>query len=435
MVSVDLPLQLLSDDELSEQEWSFRDQSAVYRENDLVQSIPFPREEPPVIKYLRPLSQQINNQNQKFTRVRELNDLGRQRIHSMPTMMPSLESDRPLHFLIVDDSAMVRKLTSQVVKSFCHAFTEAMDGEDAVQKVRKALQDGILYDVILMDNQMPKMMGIEATRIIRQELGYQGLIFGVTGNALDEDLKVFMKNGANEVLIKPLTKDKFYEHVLCFNNRHRRASEGSRPSRGARSSDGSRRSLENAIFPYNSYASSDSEVQWPIESIAEQSTFNILVVDDSAMVRRITSQLIRSMHHTTVEAVDGEDAVDTFRRAMRDGETFDVILMDNQMPKMMGVEATRIIRQELGYPGLIFGVTGNALDEDLEAFIKNGANEVLIKPLTREKFTENVLGYRDKLLRHRRSSDKSGRRKSSSSSSAARRVSLLSSDNNISAES
>ena len=53
------------------------------------------------------------------------------------------------------------------------------------------------------------------------------------------------------------------------------------------------------------------------------------IVDDSALVRRITSQLVRSMRHTAVEAVDGEDAVDTVRRSFRDGVLFDVILMDN----------------------------------------------------------------------------------------------------------
>ena len=370
MVSIDLPLKLLSDQELSDYEWSFHDQQATkYPEDEFLPSLPFSSEGPPAVKYLRPLSQQFISQNSgTFTKVRELDDVPRPRIQSMPTMLPSLESDRPLHFLIVDDSAMVRKLTSQVVKSFAHTFTEAVDGEDAVSKVRSADTIGC-FDVILMDNQMPRMMGVEATRIIRQELGFQGLIFGVTGNALDEDLRAFVRNGANEVLIKPLTKDKFHEYVLCFNHRHRRASEGYRSSRGGRSSDGSRRSRENSIYPFNSYDSSDSEVQWPMESIAEQDPLNILIVDDSALVRRITSQLVRSMRHTAVEAVDGEDAVDTVRRSVRDGVLFDVILMDNQMPRMMGVEATRIIRQELGFQGLIFGVTGNVIDDDMDTLV------------------------------------------------------------------
>jgi CheY-like chemotaxis protein len=57
------------------------------------------------------------------------------------------------------------------------------------------------------------MMGVEATRVIRQVLQYKGLIFGVTGNALEEDIKLFQGNGADEVIIKPLTKDKFIDSI------------------------------------------------------------------------------------------------------------------------------------------------------------------------------------------------------------------------------
>ena len=61
-------------------------------------------------------------------------------------------------------------------------------------------------------------------------------------------------------------------------------------------------------------------------------------------------------------------------------DTFDAILMDSVMPIMTGPEATARIRA-LGYTGLILGVTGNALPEDIEHFTKCGANAVLTKPV------------------------------------------------------
>jgi CheY-like chemotaxis protein len=61
-------------------------------------------------------------------------------------------------------------------------------------------------------------------------------------------------------------------------------------------------------------------------------------------------------------------------------DTFDAILMDSVMPVMTGPEATVRIRA-LGYTGLILGVTGNALPEDIEMFTKCGANAVLTKPV------------------------------------------------------
>ena len=58
---------------------------------------------------------------------------------------------------------------------------------------------------------MTTMHGPEATTIIRHELGYTGLIIGVTGNSLSEDIAIFRDSGANAVLVKPLTPVKFYE--------------------------------------------------------------------------------------------------------------------------------------------------------------------------------------------------------------------------------
>jgi CheY-like chemotaxis protein len=110
--------------------------------------------------------------------------------------------------------------------------------------------------------------------------------------------------------------------------------------------------------------------------------FHVLVVDDSAMVRRVTSKLVRELGHTFAEAADGEKAV----RMIESGTHFDVILMDNQMPVMTGVEATRIIREKHGFKGTILAVTGNALAEDIREFEQAGANTVILKPLTKEAF-------------------------------------------------
>lgn len=107
----------------------------------------------------------------------------------------------PLSFLVVDDSSMVRKMTMKLLESMGCAITEASDGEVAVQIIRS----GKKFDVILMDNEMPRMQGSQATKIIRDELRFKGLIVGVTGNALDADLRDFRASGADEIIIKPLT--------------------------------------------------------------------------------------------------------------------------------------------------------------------------------------------------------------------------------------
>jgi CheY-like chemotaxis protein len=121
----------------------------------------------------------------------------------------------------------------------------------------------------------------------------------------------------------------------------------------------------------------------------ERARFDVLIVDDSAMVRRVTAKLVTSLGHTIVEACDGQKAVDL----VASGVHFDVILMDNQMPVMTGVQATKIIRNVLGYRGMILGVTGNALEEDVVEFLA----AVVLKPLTKEIF-ESMMTNQDDLV-------------------------------------
>ena len=107
--------------------------------------------------------------------------------------------------LIVDDSLMNRKMTRIVLagKDMFEDIDEVEDGVQAVAAVRASLAGGVPISVIFMDNIMPNMDGPTATRAIR-ELGYTGLIFGVTGNGLQEDKEHFLAHGLDDIFIKPL---------------------------------------------------------------------------------------------------------------------------------------------------------------------------------------------------------------------------------------
>jgi CheY-like chemotaxis protein/signal transduction histidine kinase len=144
----------------------------------------------------------------------------------------------------------------------------------------------------------------------------------------------------------------------------------------------------------------DFDAKLSISTITARS-LKILVVDDSAMIRRIMVQLMKTLGHSAVEASDGFDAVAAVKACYED-ETYiyDVILMDNQMPGMLGSIAASIIRADLNYSGLIIGVTGNAMEDDIQDFIKHGADEVVIKPLTVDKFNQLLEKHENKLERY-----------------------------------
>ena len=121
----------------------------------------------------------------------------------------------PLRVLVVDDSAMNRKLLVRLLQNQGHTCDQAENGLAAVDKVKEALANDKPYDSILMDNLMPEMNGPDAAKEIRA-LGSDSFIIGITGNLFEEDVLHYKDCGANKVLAKPVKlqelTDAWYEY-------------------------------------------------------------------------------------------------------------------------------------------------------------------------------------------------------------------------------
>lgn len=125
-------------------------------------------------------------------------------------------SHQRFKILVVDDSKLNRKMLVKSLKTERHSCDEAEDGLEAVRMVTKmsesktdessSLSCPYSYDAILMDFMMPIMDGPTATKALR-DMGYTGVIIGVTGNALPSDVAYFTGKGADKVLIKPVDVD------------------------------------------------------------------------------------------------------------------------------------------------------------------------------------------------------------------------------------
>ena len=108
------------------------------------------------------------------------------------------------------------------------------------------------------------------------------------------------------------------------------------------------------------------------------------------MRRMLNSSINRAVlgDCSLLEADDGFTALDVMRREMEADRAIDFVLMDYIMVRMNGPEAVQKMRVELGYRGVVIGITGNALPQDMENFRDHGANMVLTKPLTNTKLMD-----------------------------------------------
>jgi len=103
---------------------------------------------------------------------------------------------------------------------------------------------------------------------------------------------------------------------------------------------------------------------------------NVLIVDDVEMNIYVAMGLMAPYGLTIDSADSGMEAI----RKIERGNTYDIIFMDHMMPKMDGVEATKIIR-DMGYSGPIVALTANAVTGQADSFLKNGFDDFISKPV------------------------------------------------------
>lgn len=110
---------------------------------------------------------------------------------------------------------------------------------------------------------------------------------------------------------------------------------------------------------------------------------SLLLVDDSAVNRKVLRKLLERMGHRVQEACDGVTGLERARNGI-----FDAVLVDVQMPGLDGVEMTRRLRA--GGPGHvhIIGVTANVLPEQVQAYLAAGMDAVVSKPVRREALSD-----------------------------------------------
>ncbi|WP_038131485.1 ATP-binding protein [Thioclava indica] len=117
---------------------------------------------------------------------------------------------------------------------------------------------------------------------------------------------------------------------------------------------------------------------------------HILLVEDNEINRFVAREMLTAAGHKVSEAHNGQIAVD-----MAQTQHFDLILMDISMPVKDGRKATREIRAGHGASARtpIVALTANAMAEEQEAFLLDGMNDILTKPLTREGLNEAIVNH------------------------------------------
>ncbi len=115
-----------------------------------------------------------------------------------------------IRVLVVDDRRDVRFLVQVFVNKLGGKTVLCENGEEAIARIRSDQSEGLEFDIVLMDMQMPVMDGITAVRQLRSQ-GYNRPVIALTANAMNSDREICMQAGFNDYLSKPVDANRLTE--------------------------------------------------------------------------------------------------------------------------------------------------------------------------------------------------------------------------------
>ncbi len=272
-------------------------------------------------------------------------------IGSMYDVPPDL---RGINVLVVDDCADSREIMAKILASLDFKVETLASGPDALERLQVDVAAIDPVDLVLMDWKMPGMDGIEVSKKIRQELHLSLPIIMMTAFAKEVHRSEAEEAGTNGFLTKPIFQSTLFDAIMDAFGKEGQHKKGVKSDFTTKASMYKKR-LKGC---------------------------RILVAEDNFTNQEVAKAILGGAGVFVTIVVNGEEAVEAAKTGL-----YDAVLMDVQMPKMNGYQATKRIRQLPGGEELpIVAMTAHAMKGDEEKCLEAGMDAYVAKPINQDRF-------------------------------------------------
>ena len=258
---------------------------------------------------------------------------------------------RGVKVLVVDDNSTNRRILGGMLARWEMRPTLVEGGEEALVQIAEAAQVGARYGLILTDMRMPRMDGFELIERIRQRPEVlTATIIMLTSACYRGDAERCRELGVSAYLLKPIRQSELREAVARV--------LGAREQTGA--------------IPLITRDSLGDERD-------RSAPLRVLIAEDNAVNQRLVCRLLEKRGHQVVVAANGREALEAMEK-----QSFDIVLMDLQMPELDGFEATAALRAREAGHGThlpVIALTAHAMKGDRERCLAAGMDGYLSKPI------------------------------------------------------
>ncbi|MDH3511717.1 MAG: response regulator [Gammaproteobacteria bacterium] len=262
-----------------------------------------------------------------------------------------------LTVMIVDDNATNREILRQQLESWQINVVETAAGPEALNLISRMSEAQEVLDAILLDMQMPDMDGLQVATAIRQGCDHHDVPLIILSSVSTSDTeRDHAEAGLNAWLTKPVRRSRLYDALASV--------------------------MAGAALEIT-HCESDARLR-ALRLCTPDKAYSVLLAEDNRVNQAVARGMLTALGYRIQVACDGREALQYVQR-----ESFDLVLMDCQMPDMDGFEAARAIRRwetdqnRARMP--IIALTANALKGDRERCLAAGMDEYLSKPFAIEQ--------------------------------------------------
>ena len=247
--------------------------------------------------------------------------------------------------LIVDDNKLNIKVAEKILIKYNPTIDSCESGLECLEKVK--LNN---YDLILLDDMMPKMKGSEVLVKLKENPNFNTPVIVLTANAINGMEEQYLSKGFNGYLAKPIEKDKLF-YIL------------------------------------NKYL--DKSMQNPETKVVENqmtdySNKKVLVVDDNKVNITITCNFLKPYKFNIDFCESGKECLE------KSNNNYDLIFMDIMMPEMDGVQTLHKLKENPNFNTVVIALTADAVEGAEQKYLNEGFDDYIAKPLIKEKLDNKI---------------------------------------------